>query len=45
MQFLKKLDEDRKKNNTDSAPDSDKEGERPVTDIIYFVSAWVPDQY
>ena len=35
----------RKKNNTDSAPDSDKEGERPVTDIIYFVSAWVPDQY
>ena len=32
----------RKKNNTDTNPDTakDKEGERPVTDIIYFASAW-----
>ena len=32
----------RKKNNTDSNPETskDKEGERPVTDIIYFASAW-----
>ena len=32
----------RKKNNTDTNPDTakDKEGERPVTDIIYFASSW-----
>ena len=30
----------RKKNNTDFIPDPEKEGERPVTDIIYFASAW-----
>ena len=32
----------RKKNNTDSNPETskDKEGERPVTDIIYWASAW-----
>ena len=32
----------RKRNNTDSNPETaaDKEGERPVTDIIYFASAW-----
>ena len=30
----------RKKNNTDVNPSPDKEGERPVTDIIYFASAW-----
>ena len=30
----------RKKNNTDAVPDPEKEGERPVTDIIYFASAW-----
>ena len=33
----------RKKNNTDTNPETakDKEGERPVTDIIYFVSNWL----
>ena len=32
----------RKRNNTDSNPETnkDKEGERPVTDIIYWASAW-----
>ncbi len=30
----------RKKNNTDHSPDADVEGERPVTDIIYWASAW-----
>ncbi len=30
----------RKKNNTDVEPSPDKEGERPVTDIIYWASAW-----
>ena len=31
-----------KRNNTDTNPETnkDKEGERPVTDIIYFASAW-----
>ena len=29
----------RKKNNTDAVPDPEKEGERPVKDIIYFASA------